>query len=106
MSDTQTTRAPYKAESRPQDSASGPFRTEDWWAVWIGLGIIVVAYLLFASGTSIKWLAVAPAKWATVGQAASDLGRHGWTGSRRKSRLRTAHQKLGCAKAATIKLHG
>src|SRR5471032_254309 len=76
MSDTQTTNAPYKAEGRSRDSASGPFRTEDWWAVWIGLGIIVVAYLLFASGTSIKGLAVAPAKWSSGAQAVTDLGHH------------------------------
>ncbi|SAL40526.1 hypothetical protein AWB64_04314 [Caballeronia sordidicola] len=76
MSNTQTTSSPYKAESNPQQSVSGPLRTEDWWAVWIGLGIIVVAYLLFASGTSIKWLAVAPAKWASIGQASSDLVQH------------------------------
>ncbi len=62
MSDTSTTPPAYEAEHRPDRSSSGPFKTEDWWAVWIGLAIIVIAYLLFASGTSIKWLAVAPAK--------------------------------------------
>jgi hypothetical protein len=55
MSNTPTTSSPYQAEHqaehqaerRGEQSSSGPFRTEDWWAVWIGLGIIVVAYLLF-----------------------------------------------------------
>jgi uncharacterized membrane protein YadS len=76
MSNTPTTSPSYEAELRPERSTSGPFATEDWWAVWIGLGIIVVAYLLFASGTSIKWLAVAPAKWSSGAQALADLGRH------------------------------
>ena len=75
MSDTPTTPA-YEAQQRPDRSSSGPFKTEDWWAVWIGLAIIVIAYLLFASGTSIKWLAVAPAKWSSGAQAAADLGHH------------------------------
>ncbi len=37
---------------------------EDWWAVWLGLGLVIVAYGLFLSGSSIAWLAVAPAKWS------------------------------------------
>ncbi|KVE29360.1 hypothetical protein WS67_05785 [Burkholderia singularis] len=49
---------------------------EDWWSIWIGLGLVLAAYLLFAFGGSIKGLAVAPAKWLDVGQAARDLGTH------------------------------
>jgi uncharacterized integral membrane protein (TIGR00698 family) len=45
---------------------------EDWWAIWLGLGIVVVAYLLFLDGSSLKWIAVTPAKWSTFGQ----LGQH------------------------------
>lgn len=45
---------------------------EDWWAIWLGLGIVAVAYALFASGSSIKWLAVTPAKWSSFAQ----LGAH------------------------------
>ena len=41
---------------------------EDWWAIWLGLGIVAVAYALFANGSSIKWLAVTPAKWSTFAQ--------------------------------------
>jgi uncharacterized integral membrane protein (TIGR00698 family) len=37
---------------------------EDWWAIWLGLGIVIVAYLFFTSGSSIKWIAVLPpGKW-------------------------------------------
>jgi len=45
---------------------------EDWWAIWLGLGMIVAAWLFFGAGTSIKWLAVAPAKWSSL----SELGGH------------------------------
>ncbi len=45
---------------------------EDWWAIWLGLGTVLVAYLLFANGGSIKWLAVTPSKWTTFDQ----LGAH------------------------------
>src|SRR5260370_29873403 len=76
MSDTHATNPAYEAEHRPDRSSSGPFKKEAWWAVWIGLAIIVIAYLLFASGTSIKWLAVAPAKWSSGAQAAADVRHH------------------------------
>jgi uncharacterized integral membrane protein (TIGR00698 family) len=41
---------------------------EDWWAIWIGLGIVLVAYALFVNGESLKWLAVTPAKWSSFDQ--------------------------------------
>ena len=43
---------------------------EDWWAIWIGLGLIIAAIVAFESHASLKWLAVAPQKWATL----ADLG--------------------------------
>lgn len=46
---------------------------EDWWAVWIGLALVLVAYALFASGSSIEWIAAAPKKWATFDQLSADL---------------------------------
>ncbi|MEM5329778.1 putative sulfate exporter family transporter [Paraburkholderia sp. JHI2823] len=53
-----------------------PFGTEDWWAVAVGLFAIAVAYALFASGGSIKALAVAPARWSEFGALAHDLAAH------------------------------
>jgi uncharacterized integral membrane protein (TIGR00698 family) len=41
---------------------------EDWWAVWLGLGIIILDYVFYLSGSSISWIAVAPAKWSTFSQ--------------------------------------
>ncbi|CAM2138801.1 putative sulfate exporter family transporter [Pararobbsia alpina] len=76
MSDTHTTLA---AQAETRDVKPGLWRElvskEDWWAIWIALAIVIVAYGLFASGSSIKWLAVAPAKWTTVGEAVTDLGK-------------------------------
>jgi len=47
---------------------------EDWWAIWLGLGIVIVALLLFVNGTSIRWLAVTPARWSNFGQLGADFG--------------------------------
>jgi len=49
---------------------------EDWWAIWLGLGIVVVAYLFFANGSSIKWIAVTPGKWATFDQLIGHFTSH------------------------------
>ncbi|MFM0324210.1 YeiH family protein [Caballeronia glebae] len=76
MSDRSIAGDAVAANAVPTRGARKPFGTEDWWAVGIGLLAIVVAYGLFASGSSIKWLAVAPAKWASIGQLAGDLGKH------------------------------
>jgi uncharacterized integral membrane protein (TIGR00698 family) len=53
------------------------FRKEDWWAIWIGLGLIVVAVALFAGGSSIKWIAVAPQKWSHLSDVTLQLKQHG-----------------------------
>ncbi len=53
------------------------FRKEDWWAIWIGLGLIAVAVALFAGGGSIKWIAVAPQKWSHLADVAQQLQVHG-----------------------------
>ncbi len=45
---------------------SALYRLEDWWAVWLGLGIVLVAILFVQSGSSLKPLAVAPPKWAAL----------------------------------------
>jgi uncharacterized integral membrane protein (TIGR00698 family) len=46
---------------------------EDWWAVWLGLSIVILAYIFYLSGSSISWIAVAPAKWSTLPQLATQL---------------------------------
>ncbi|HEY2397085.1 MAG TPA: putative sulfate exporter family transporter [Rudaea sp.] len=47
---------------------------EDWWAVWIGLGLVIVAAILFADGASLKWIAVTPQKWSTLEQIGKQFG--------------------------------
>ena len=49
---------------------------EDWWAIWIGVGLILAAVVLYASGSSIKWLAVAPQKWSHLPEALAQLRAH------------------------------
>jgi uncharacterized membrane protein YadS len=51
-------------------------RKEDWWAIWIGLGLILVAFGLFSTGSSVKWLAVSPQKWGHLHEVAGQLGQH------------------------------
>jgi uncharacterized membrane protein YadS len=53
------------------------FRKEDWWAIWIGLGLVAAAILLFVNGGSIKWIAVAPQKWSHLANAAGQVQTHG-----------------------------
>ncbi len=71
------------AEQSPSRVAARPsrwgelFHREDWWAIWIGLGLVAVAIALFANGSSIKWLAVAPQKWPHLADAGVQLQSHG-----------------------------
>jgi uncharacterized integral membrane protein (TIGR00698 family) len=58
--------------SRQQPGWQELWQKEDWWAVWLGLGVVIVAYALFAAGGSIGWIAVAPARWSSFSQ----LGAH------------------------------
>ncbi|MGD1015635.1 MAG: putative sulfate exporter family transporter [Roseiarcus sp.] len=44
---------------------------EDWWAIWLGLGIVIVGYALFANGASLRWIAVTPEKWSSLDQLGS-----------------------------------
>jgi uncharacterized membrane protein YadS len=50
---------------------------EDWWAIWLGVGLIAAAILLFVNGGSIKWLAVAPQKWSHLSEVSTQLQQNG-----------------------------
>lgn len=47
--------------------------TEDWWTVLLGLAILAVTYILYLSGSSISWIAVAPTKWSTLTQLSTQF---------------------------------
>ena len=49
------------------------FAKEDWWAIWIGLGLVVAAVVAFTAGGSIKWIAVTPQKWSALPEISSQL---------------------------------
>lgn len=46
---------------------------EDWWAIWIGLAIVLASCVLFWNGASLRWLAVLPPKWTSFSQVIADL---------------------------------
>ncbi len=50
---------------------------EDWWAIWLGLGIVIVAYLFFIGGSSIKWISVLPpGKWTDFSVVTQHFSQH------------------------------
>ncbi|WP_207545604.1 YeiH family protein [Desulfofundulus australicus] len=48
------------------------WKKEDYWAIWMGLGIVLVALIFFYAGSSIKSIAVAPPTWVNF----SEVSRH------------------------------
>jgi len=57
----------------PRQLQGAPRGREDWWAIWLGLGIVLVGAVLFAEGASLRWIAAVPAKWSNAGQLSADL---------------------------------
>jgi len=49
---------------------------EDWWAIWLGVGIVLAAWVFFSNGSSIKWIAITPKKWSSSDQLLADLAAH------------------------------
>jgi uncharacterized membrane protein YadS len=66
-----------RAATRQSSGWGELWSKEDWWAIWLGLGIVLLGYVLFANGSSIKWLAVTPAKWTTLAQLSDHFAANG-----------------------------
>lgn len=49
-------------------------KKEDWWAVWIGLFLVVSAIVLWLSGNSIKFISAKIPKWTNINALFSGLG--------------------------------
>jgi uncharacterized membrane protein YadS len=52
------------------------WKIEDYWAVWLGLGIVLLALVAYSTGSTIAGWAVKPGGWSNLSQLASDLGVH------------------------------
>src|SRR5262252_5341399 len=66
------------SDHAPRRSASSGWRqlvaSEDGWSIWLGLGLAAAAYVLFARGSSLGWIAVTPPRWSTFAQIGAHLG--------------------------------
>ncbi|HSP89856.1 MAG TPA: putative sulfate exporter family transporter [Vicinamibacterales bacterium] len=60
--------------SPPPSEFEKLWKTEDWWAVWLGLLIVVVALSVYAGGSSIKGWAVVPGGWSDAAGLAKEFG--------------------------------
>jgi uncharacterized integral membrane protein (TIGR00698 family) len=60
--------------------ASALWKTEDWWAVWLGLGIVLVAIVFFLTGGTLAPLAVSPPRdWTVFARVADHFAAQwGW----------------------------
>jgi len=54
---------------------SALWKTEDWWAVWLGLGIVLCAIVVFLTGGTLSPLAVSPPRdWTAPARVAAHFG--------------------------------
>jgi uncharacterized membrane protein YadS len=52
------------------------WKTEDYWAIWLGLGIVVLALVVFAGGATIKGWAVTPGSWSNGAELGADVAKN------------------------------
>ncbi len=76
------TRAGQQQEGKGQASSrwSALYKTEDWWAIWLGLGIVAAAIIFFFAGSTLKPLGVSPPKdWTAVSTVMTHFAKNwGW----------------------------
>jgi uncharacterized membrane protein YadS len=51
-------------------------RTEDYWAIWLGMIVIILSVGFFWAGSTLKPWAVTPGTWSDLSQLTADLGDH------------------------------
>ncbi|MCW8983713.1 MAG: hypothetical protein OQK55_00095, partial [Thermoanaerobaculales bacterium] len=52
------------------------WKIEDYWAVWLGLGIVLLALVVYSTGGTIAGWAVKPGSWSTLGALGADFAKH------------------------------
>lgn len=57
------TSTPAAAPSIQQQGWSELWKKEDYWAIWMGMGIVLAALIFFWAGSSIKSISVVPPTW-------------------------------------------
>ena len=62
------------APAAPVSHWSDLYKKEDWWAIWLALGIIGVAMAFFFAGSSIKPIGVKPPVWEDFSTVAAHFG--------------------------------
>lgn len=66
-----------KKPTSPSGGWSDLLKKEDYWAVWLGLGVVVAAILLWLSGnTFMKWVAISVPSYSDFGKATSYVSTH------------------------------
>ena len=66
MAQKQTARRPSMAAKAPAGEGLGWsefWQKEDWWAIWLGLGLVIAAIVAYLAGGTIKPLAIKPSTW-------------------------------------------
>ncbi len=53
------------------------WQTEDWWSVWLGLGIVAFALMVHWCGGSVRDLVATPSRWQSSTAALRDVLTHG-----------------------------
>lgn len=61
-------------KTEPTGGISELWKKEDWWAVWLGMGIVIVALLFWAGGSSLKSIAVSIPSYNNFGEIPAFLG--------------------------------
>lgn len=61
----------------PSGGWSDLWKKEDYWAVWLGLGVVLAAILLWSSGSTVmKWLAISVPSYSEFSKATSYVSTH------------------------------